>query len=129
MSIAPRAPARPSHDPRKTPSIPVPINPAQKLTADDLRGLLVSLFEQSKPLLAQFHDYCQRAAALSEKYHEERFKEKFPAIVPEELSLLCTLDARETPTTCDNKLAQFPFDTILKRIIFDRRNTTYYLFV
>lgn len=155
MSIPGRAPAR-QHDPFKgtkaaTPPLesdlklavstePLPptakrledvINDAKAgavVTADELRSRIVRLFEESRATLAAFYQYSQSAAALAEEYHAARFKEKFPASVSKELTLACTMDARETPASLDKKLSELN-GVVIKQIIFDRARTTYYLFV
>lgn len=103
----------------------VPLNPPH-LTADELRSKIVALFEEFKPNLQGYYEYAQRAAALNEEYHQRRLESVGPPIETGTLAL--TLDARETPATLDNKLAQIPQGTI-RRVVFDRANSRYYLFV
>jgi hypothetical protein len=96
--------------------------------SDDIRHKLMEQFEQFKPHLTGYHEYATRAAALAQEYHAARFKEVFPQIPMEELTLITTLDARETPKSLDTKLAQLT-GIIPKRIIFDPTKFTYYLFL
>jgi hypothetical protein len=98
------------------------------LTADGIRSKLVENFQQFRPALEAYHDYAQRASALAVEYHAARFKEACPQVAVEELSLILTLDCRETPTSLDNKLAQIS-NVNIKRIIFDRAHSAYHLFV
>ena len=97
------------------------------LTADDIRGKIVELFDKCKPQLSAYHDYAQQATALAEEYHAARFAELFPGVPFEELTLVVSLNARETPKSLDNKLAQIA-EISLKRIVFDRVKSTYLLF-
>lgn len=98
------------------------------MNADEIRAKMVAAFEAAKPTLTAFHTYSQTAAALAEEYHAAQFKETYPAVDLKELTLACSLDARETPATLDKKLAELRGITV-KLVIFDRVHHTYYLFV
>ena len=97
-------------------------------TADNIRSLLVELFDQSKPQLQAYHNYAEKAAALSLEFHTARLAEVFPGVPVEELTVATTLDTRETPRSLDTKLAQLA-NVPVKRIVFDRANSTFILFV
>lgn len=102
----------------------------QKLpqTPDEIRAKIVEQFEQFKPHLQSYHDYAERVSALSIEYHAAKLKQQGVAV--EEMTLVGTLDARETPKSLDTKLAQLHEQgVLLKRVIFDRTKSTYYLFV
>jgi hypothetical protein len=101
-----------------------PVKPAAP-TADEIRALIVKTFNDFKPSLEAYHEYGKRMMALSLEYHNNRLGEIRPV---EELTLAATLDARETPQTLDNKLAQLK-NVAIKRIVFDRVHHTFYLFV
>lgn len=109
------------------PAQPAPTTPVVGV-ADALRSRLVELFENSKTILASFYQYSQTAAALAEEYHEARLRETYPGVVFEELTLACSLDARETPATLDKKLAELSGVTI-KKVVYDRVKATYHLYV
>lgn len=96
--------------------------------ADALRSRLVELFENSKITLASFYQYSQTAAALAEEYHAARLAEKYPGVGFAEYTLATSLDARETPTTLDKKLAELTGVTV-RMIIYDRVQARYYLYV
>jgi hypothetical protein len=99
-------------------------------TADELRSALVAQFEKFKPSLEQYHEYAQRCMALAQEYHAVRLEDAFPEAKIEELTLVATLDARETPKSLDTKLAQFASENItVRRMIFDRVKSAYLLFV
>lgn len=109
--------------------VTVAVKPAQmgSYTAEQLRTELVKLFKESNSVLNAFYDYSQKAAALAEEYHAAQFREKY-AVPVEEITLACTLDARETPATLDKKLLELQAVPI-RKILFDRARSTYYLFV
>lgn len=96
--------------------------------ADALRSRLVELFENSKITLNAFYQYSQTAAAIAEEYHKARLTEVYPGVKFEELTLAVSLDARETPATLDKKLAEL-HDVAIKKIVYDRVRSTYYLYV
>ena len=98
-----------------------------ELSADQIRTTLVEQFNKFRPALEQYHEYALRAAALAQEYHAARFKEVFSQPV-EAMTLVATLDARETPASLDNKIAHLK-DLPVKLILFDRANAIYYLFV
>lgn len=96
--------------------------------SDALRSRIVELFNNSRVTIAAFYQYSESAAALSEEYHKERMSEVFPAAVHEELTLATTLDARETPALLDKKLAELS-EVKVKKVVYDRVKSTYYLYV
>jgi hypothetical protein len=98
------------------------------LTADEIRSKLVEQFEQFKPHLTGYHEYAERCIALSLEYHAARFKEECPDLALEEMTLVASFDARETPKSLDAKLAQLK-GTEIRRLVFDRAKATYFLFV
>jgi len=98
------------------------------MKSDEVRSKITALFEQFKPALDGYHDYAQRVTALSEEYHKARFAEVFSTPV-EELTLLATIHAHQTPKSLDEFLAKLPAGTAVKRIIHDRKNYTYHLYV
>jgi len=99
-----------------------------ELPADSIRSKIVETYEQFKPSLEAYYDYAQRTAALSEAYHAARLREVFSTVPTEEI-LVATLDARETPKSLDNFLATFRPGKPVTRIVFDRVNGKYHLFV
>ncbi len=98
------------------------------MNADEIRSKLIETYNQFKPSLNAYYDYAQRTTALSEEYHAARLTETFK-LTPTEEVLVATLDARETPKSLDNFLASFRPDKPVKRIVFDRVNGKYHLFV
>jgi hypothetical protein len=97
------------------------------MNADEIRSKITETFEQFKPQLDGYHEYAQRITALSEEYHKVRLAETF--CLPEEMIFVCTLNAAETPKSLDQKLAQLnQAGTKIKRIIYDRKERSYYLF-
>lgn len=109
------------------PPVAAPLSPTP-ISADSLRSRLVELFHNSQPTLAAFYQYSQTAAALAEEYHEARLRENYPGVVFEELTLAATLDARETPATLDKKLAELQ-GVGIRKVVYDRVKTSYYLYV
>lgn len=98
------------------------------MNADELRTKILETYTQFKPHLDAYYDYAQRTAALSEAYHAARLSEALNITATEE-TLVATLDARETPKSLDNFLASFRSEKPVKRIIFDRINGKYHLFI
>lgn len=96
-------------------------------TSDELRHKILEQFEQFKPHLKSYHDYAERIAALSLEYHTARIGETLPVPI-EEGTLICSLDARETPKSLDVKLEQLASVTV-RRIIFDPTKATYHIYV
>jgi hypothetical protein len=97
--------------------------------SDETRTKIAALFEQFKPQLEQYHDYARRVTALSEEYHRARFAEVFPVPV-EELTLLATIPSHETPKSLDEFLAKLASASVtVKKIIHDRKNYTYQIYV
>lgn len=99
-----------------------------RLSSDEIRSRLIGTFEQFKATLDQYYDYAQRAAALAEEYHDARLVEVFGVPI-EEAVLVATLDARETPKSLDNFIAGFKSDRPVRRILFDRAASKYYVYV
>jgi hypothetical protein len=97
--------------------------------SDETRSKITELFEQFKPHLDGYHDYAQRVTALSEEYHKARFAEVFIAVPVEELTLLASIPAHQTPKSLDEFLAKLPAGLAIKRIIHDRKNYTYHIYV
>jgi hypothetical protein len=97
-------------------------------TSDEIRRKLVEQFEKFKPTLQSYHDYAEQTVALGLEYHLARLGEVFPKTPVEELTLAATFDARETPKSLDVKLAQLG-GVPVKRVVFDRTKSTFYLFV
>ena len=102
----------------------------EALTTDELRHKIVEQFEAFKPHLQSYHDYAERISALSLQYHSTRLSEVLKLPV-EEMVLMATLEAAETPRSLDTKLAQLEKmpEAKIKRIIFDRVKGIYYLFI
>jgi hypothetical protein len=98
-------------------------------TSDEIRTKITALFEQFKSCLDGYHDYAQQVTALSEEYHKARFAEKFPSVPLEELTLLASIPSHQTPKSLDGFLAKLPEGVTVKRIIHDRKNYTYYIYV
>jgi hypothetical protein len=98
-------------------------------TADEIRNQILGTFQQFQPHAQAYHDYAERVAALSVKYHDVRFSEVLGLPI-EEGVLLTSLNAAETPKSLDTKLAQIAVlpDVKIKRVVFDRVKATYYLF-
>lgn len=96
--------------------------------SDETRSKITGLFEKFKDSLTAYHDYAQQVTSLSEVYHEQRFKEIFGSEV-EELTLLATLNAYETPKSLDEFLAKLGQCPQVKRIIHDRKAHTYQIYV
>lgn len=103
-----------------------PLLPA---TADEIRSKIVEQFTTFQPHMKAYADYAERIAALSLEYHDSRLGEVLG--IPIEVGvLMAALDARETPKSLDGKLAQIEkLETPVRRIIFDRSKSTYYLFM
>ena len=100
------------------------------MTADEARSKIIEQFTKFEPHLTAYAEYAQRIAALSLEYHNARLKDTFKVPI-EEGTLIVALDARETPKSLDTKLAQIsqtPAATV-RRIVFDRVKSTYYLFI
>lgn len=98
------------------------------MKADELRAKIIATYNEFKLHLDAYYDYAQRTAALSEEYHAARLNEAFKITVTEE-TLVATLDSRETPKSLDNFLGAFRSEKPVKRIVFDRANGKYHLFV
>lgn len=97
------------------------------MNADEIRSKITETFEQFKPQLAGYSEYAKRITALSEEYHSVRLTEAF--CQPEEMIFVCALNAAETPKSLDQKIAQLhTAGTKIKRIIYDRKDRTYYLY-
>lgn len=96
--------------------------------SDETRAKITELFEKFKPALEGYHDYAQQVTALSEEYHKQRFAEVFPLAV-DELTLLASLPSHQTPKSLDEFLAKLPSGVAIKRIIHDRKNYTYHIYV
>jgi hypothetical protein len=96
--------------------------------SDETRSKITSLYEQFKPQLDGYHDYAQRVTALSEEYHKARFAEVFNTPI-EELTLLGQVKSLQTPKSLDEMLAKIPEGIKVKRIIHDRANHIYYIYV
>ena len=109
-------------------SATVPIEVLPK-TSDDIRGKILETFKQFQPSAQAYHDYAERVAALSVEYHNARLSEVLN--IPLEVgTLVTTLNAAETPKSLDTKLAQIKAlpGTTIKRVLFDRTKSCYYLF-
>lgn len=102
---------------------------AVPMTADEIRSKIVEQFTTFQPHMKAYADYAERIAALSLEYHDSRLASVLG--VPIEVGvLMIALDARETPKSLDEKLAQIEkLETPVRRIIFDRAKATYYLFM
>lgn len=100
--------------------------PAQ--TADSLRSQLLTMFQEARPILQKYGEYAQKAGALGLEYHLARFKEQLTSATVQELTLVATLEAHETPATLDRILSQIPATVTIRSIIFDRVNAKFHLF-
>lgn len=98
------------------------------MNADDVRRKLVANFEAAKPILDGFYEYAKVAGALAQEYHEARIHEAFQGVDFRTLTLVASLDARETPVSLDKKLMELG-QAPIKLVIFDQTKFTYYLFV
>lgn len=96
------------------------------MNADELRAKIIETYDKFKPSLEAYYDYAQRTAALSEEYHAARLSEVCKVPIEQE-TLLASLDARETPKSLDVFLATTTGQ--VKRIIFDRANSKYHIFI
>lgn len=95
-------------------------------TADEIRSKLVDAYKQFEPQLKGFREYSERAEALALEFHRLKLTESF--CLPEEMTLVASFDARQSPASLEAKLAQLPADLTIKRIIFDRLKNVYFLF-
>ena len=107
-------------------TVPIEVLPP---TSDDIRGKILETFKQFQPSAQAYHDYAERVAALSVEYHNARLSEVLN-IPMEDGTLVTTLNAAETPKSLDTKLAQIKAlpGTTIKRVLFDRTKSCYYLF-
>lgn len=98
------------------------------MKSDEVRSKITGLFEKFKGSLSVYGDYAQQVGALGLEYHAARFAELGAPL--QELTLAKTLDARETPASLDNFLANLSkTDKPLKLVVFDRANCQYQLYV
>jgi len=108
----------------ETPAFP---NILPMLPSDGLRSKIMDQFKIFEPHVTAYHDYAERVGALSIEYHAARLSEIFPHAPQDDMVLVCSLDARETPKSLDAKLAQLT-GVQVKRVLFDRTKATYHLF-
>jgi hypothetical protein len=98
------------------------------MNSDEIRSKITALFDQFKDSLNVYADYAHRAGALGIEYHVARFSELQAPM--QELTLAKTLDARETPASFDNFLANLKASgKQIKLVIFDRANCAYHIYV
>jgi hypothetical protein len=99
-------------------------------SADDIRHKILGQFKAFQPHMQAYSQYANGIAALSIEYHNARLRDVLGVTI-EEGVLAIALDARETPKSLDEKLAQLTQipGLVIKRIIFDRTKATYHLFV
>lgn len=89
------------------------------------------IFESFKPTAQLYRDYAEKMQALSVEYHNKRLAEAFPATTAlEEMVCVQILDARETPALLDRTLSAIKEAGVVPtKIIFDRLNFKFYLFI
>lgn len=98
--------------------------------SDDIRRRLAALYAEARPDIEAFGTYAQNAAALSMELHRVRLAEMFPSAPVQEMTLLATLDARETPASLDANLSQIQLSgKVPKAIIFDPAKNLFLLYV
>lgn len=98
------------------------------MKSDEVRSKITALFEKFKSSLSVYSDYAQQVGALGLEYHAARFSEL--GVPLQELTLVKTLDARETPATLDNAIAHLnQTNKTIKLVVFDRANCAYHIYV
>lgn len=96
-------------------------------TSDEIRSQITGLFSKFKDSLSVYSDYAQQVGALGLEYHSARFTEL--GVPLQELTLIKTLDARETPASLDTVLAHLQqAGKQIKLVVFDRANCSYSIY-